>query len=230
MISFSFRALFSRLYQQTRLWASVFWSYPLFLDRYFLPRERSEHYNRQFWRTVFDAVYIAYHYEGDLVKIIHDFKYSGQRHIIQSFFPGIDHIISQYLVNHKNEDILLSYVPFGWYQIFTRPYNHSRLIAEYVSHKIVSSWGKPLKLKNLLLKKKITEHQAHLSKEGRIMNTRDAFVLAPWVNPNTIKGRTVCLIDDVISSGSTLQSIADIFRLHWAEKVIVIALASTWIS
>ncbi|MCA9377737.1 hypothetical protein KC711_02355 [Candidatus Peregrinibacteria bacterium] len=39
-------------------------------------------------------------------------------------------------------------------------------------------------------------------------------MLAPSVDPGIIKGRTVCLIDDVISSGSTLQSIAHIFRSH----------------
>ena len=227
MISFSLRAIFSRLYQQARLWTSVFWSHPLFLDRYFAPRERSRHYNSEFWRIVFDAVYIAYRYEDDLIRVLHDFKYSGQRHTMQSFLPGIDFIISEYLVNHKDEDILLAYVPFGWYQIFTRPYNHSHLIAECIYRRILSSWRKIPKLKNLLLKKKITEHQAHLSKEARIINTSDAFVLAPWINPDTIKGRTICLIDDVISSGSTLQSIADIFRSYWVQKIIVIALAST---
>ena len=227
MTNFSFRSFLSQLSLRTRLWTSVFWSAPIFLDQYFLPRERSHHYNNELWEDIFDAVYITYRYENDFAKMIHNFKYLGQRDIMWSFSPGIDYILSKYLVNHRGEDILLSYVPFGWYQIFTRPYNHSRLIAEYIYSKLSSSWNKVPKLKNLLWKRKITEHQAHLSKDWRILNTRDAFMLAPWVNPDTIKGRTVCLVDDVISSGSTLQSIAHIFRSHWAQKIIVIVLAST---
>lgn len=227
MINFSLRSFISRLSLQTRLWTSVFWSTPLFLDQYISIRERSDHYNNELWENVFDAVYIAYRYENDFVAIIHDFKYLWQRHAMRSFSPGIDRIISEHLINHMDENIILSYVPFGWYQIFTRPYNHSRLIAEYIYSKLSSSWKRIPKLKNLLWKKKITQHQAHLSKNWRMLNTHDAFALAPWINPSTIKGRTVCLIDDVISSGSTLQSIAHIFRSHWAQKVIVFVLAST---
>lgn len=227
MTNFSLRSLVSRLSLWARLWTSVFWSAPIFLDWYLSLRERSHHYNSELWEDVFDAVYMAYRYENDFVSMIHSFKYLGQRHIIWSFSPGIDCILSKYLVNYTDEDILLSYVPFGWYQIFTRPYNHSRLIAEYIYSKLSSSWRKIPKLKNLLWKRKITEHQAHLSKDWRILNARDAFMLAPSVDPGIIKGRTVCLIDDVISSGSTLQSIAHIFRSHWAKKIIVIVLAST---
>lgn len=227
MLKLYFRSFFSSLYWHARLWTSVFWSSPLFLDRYFSLRERSTHFNNEVWETVFDSVFIAYRYEGDFIQVLHNFKYSGQRHNIQSFSPGLDALMSECLEQYKNDDIIVSYVPFGWYQIFTRPYNHSRLLAEYIQYKISKSWRKIPKLKNLLFKRKITEHQAHLSKDGRILNTRDAFRLAPWVNPRTIEGRTVCLIDDVISSGSTLQSIAHIFRSYGAQKIIVLALAST---
>ena len=105
MTNFSFRSFLSQLSLRTRLWTSVFWSAPIFLDQYFLPRERSHHYNNELWEDIFDAVYIAYRYENDFAKMIHNFKYLGQRDIMWSFSPGIDCILSKYLVNHRDEEV-----------------------------------------------------------------------------------------------------------------------------
>lgn len=103
-------------------------------------------------------------------------------------------------------------VPLHWIRFFQRGYNQSQLLA-----KELSRWtGIPAV--NRLKRIRNTKHQAFLEREDRLKNIRGAFRVR---KPEEIRGKRILLIDDVMTTGSTLSECADI--LSKAGAVVDIA-------
>ncbi len=77
----------------------------------------------------------------------------------------------------------------------------------------------PIAPRNILVRIKDTEHQTHLSRADRKQNMRDAFLAAP--DPTA----TYVLIDDVITTGATIQAAISALTAAGARHIIPIALA-----
>jgi len=67
-----------------------------------------------------------------------------------------------------------------------------------------------------------TKPQMELRREERIRNLEGAFALK---NPDFIRGKTVILVDDVCTTGTTLEEIATLLRHSGARRVWAIAAA-----
>lgn len=81
-----------------------------------------------------------------------------------------------------------------------RGYNQSSFIAEGVSDVL----NLPV-LQNVVIRSRSTESQTDKTREQRIENVREAFELK---KPELIKGKHLLLIDDVLTTGATLESCA----------------------
>jgi len=77
-------------------------------------------------------------------------------------------------------------------------------------------------LANLLSRVRPTKIQAGLSRRERRMNVAGAFVLS---RSKTIEDKTVLLVDDVFTTGATLNECAKILRRNGARRVNVLTLA-----
>ena len=88
-------------------------------------------------------------------------------------------------------------VPLHPIRYFQRGYNQAELIAQRVGRDRLS---RPVRRR----RNTPTQTQLH-SHEKRLENLRDAFKLA---DPDSVAGRRVLVIDDVMTSGATLQSLA----------------------
>jgi len=97
-----------------------------------------------------------------------------------------------------------------------RGYNQSRILAEEIS-KTVSV---PL-LEKVLIRKKKTKDQTHLSPEERERNVRGAFVARA---DSTLRGKKVILVDDVMTTGATLKECARVLKQAGAREVIGVTL------
>ena len=97
-----------------------------------------------------------------------------------------------------------------------RGYNQSRILAEEVSKTI----SVPLAEKVLIRKKK-TKDQTHLSPEERERNVKGAFVVRANL---TLQGKKVILVDDVITTGSTLKECARVLKEAGAREVVGVTL------
>lgn len=97
-----------------------------------------------------------------------------------------------------------------------RGYNQSRILAEEIS-KTVSV---PLREK-VLVRKKRTEDQTHLSVEERERNVKDAFAVT---TNSSLQGRRVILVDDVMTTGATLKECARVLRQAGAREVVGVTL------
>jgi predicted amidophosphoribosyltransferase len=69
-----------------------------------------------------------------------------------------------------------------------------------------------------------TSPQTGLKKEERRKNVRGAFQL---VNPNTVKKKNILLVDDVATTGNTLNECARVLKRSGCKQVLCLVLART---
>lgn len=76
----------------------------------------------------------------------------------------------------------------------------------------------------ILVKNRDNVSQHELTFEERLLNTKNLFGASPSVN---LRGKTVLLVDDVITTGSTLNSCTKVLKARGASTVICAAVATT---
>jgi ComF family protein len=116
-------------------------------------------------------------------------------------------------------DAVLVPVPLHPLRQFTRRYNQSAEIARSLSHLT----GLP-QLPGLVRRKRATRRQVGLSADARGRNVAGAFVASPDAVAR-LKGRRVVLVDDVITTGSTVKSVTLALKRAGIDKIDVIAFA-----
>ena len=110
---------------------------------------------------------------------------------------------------------MVSYVPVSRRRLKKRGYDQSRLLAEAMARR----WN--TEAETLLRKTRHTPAQSGLSGQRRRTNVRDAYVALP-----AAAGRRVLLVDDVVTTGSTLSACAAALRWAGAAGVVSLAMAS----
>ncbi|MCE9585480.1 ComF family protein [Candidatus Nomurabacteria bacterium] len=77
--------------------------------------------------------------------------------------------------------------------------------------------------KNILIKPKDTEHQARIkNRNKRLKNLKNSFMIK---NPEKIKGRNIILIDDVTTTGATLDEARKTLKKYGAKKIFAFTIA-----
>ncbi len=113
----------------------------------------------------------------------------------------------QSAVAHLSFDYVVP-VPLHWSRYAWRGYNQADEMARVISHKS----GKPIA--HLLKRTKRTPFQSYFQGEARIQNVQGAFQLQA-VDKERYKNKRLLLIDDVMTSGATLeQSARELFKLR----------------
>jgi ComF family protein len=110
-------------------------------------------------------------------------------------------------------------VPLHWRRLWARRFNQSAALAQSVSR--VS--GVPV-AGDLLKRVKATPQQVGLSRTERAANVQGAFKVPPEAKAQ-VKGRRLILIDDVITSGATVEACARTLLRAGAANVDVLTLA-----
>ena len=78
----------------------------------------------------------------------------------------------------------------------------------------------------LLLRTRETPAQSGLSRAERLRNLRGAFAVEP-LRAHTLRGRRILLVDDVMTSGASIFTAAEVLRQAGAAYVSAIVLART---
>ena len=111
-------------------------------------------------------------------------------------------------------------VPLHTSRLRQRKYNQALLLAQYVAKKT----GKTL-LPDALVRVRATKTQGHDSATQRKKNVQGAFAVKSRAN---LKGRRVLLIDDVRTTGATLDACATALRKAGVQEVHVLVLAGRY--
>ena len=112
---------------------------------------------------------------------------------------------------------LLMPVPLHWTRLLYRRYNQAALLA-YAIHRA----GGPRVAPDWLIRRRRTPSQGEFGPEGRLRNVRSAFGLKRGKSVWDLK---VVLVDDVLTTGATLEECARVLKRAGAARVDALALA-----
>lgn len=108
-------------------------------------------------------------------------------------------------------------VPLHRRRLWSRRYNQSALLAQVLA----AETGLPAH-PDLLRRHRATRPQASLGRDERAQNVRGAFCLAPGAD---VAGRSVLLVDDVLTTGATVGECVGVLLRAGAARVDVATLA-----
>lgn len=167
-------------------------------------------------RPAVSRIIAAGMFRDDLRELIHMYKYSYYRFLAPFLAQQILHQARR--LNALNDIDLLVPVPLYWTRRRTRGFNQAREMGKVISKKT----GVPLIRVRDFQRIRHTTPQVTLSAAGRKENIRGAFAVR---NENSIKGKTIGLIDDVLTTGATTDECARTLRKAGADDVSVFVIA-----
>src|SRR5438477_6593458 len=102
-------------------------------------------------------------------------------------------------------------VPLHWTRLFTRCYNQAGLLA----HAVRAAGGPPV-MPDGLVRRRRTPSQGRLGPAARARNVRGAFAVR---RGRDVKGKRIVLVDDVLTTGATVEECARVLRRAGATFV-----------
>lgn len=159
-----------------------------------------------------DGIRSAVAFEGPLRQAIHRLKYGGSASLAGPL--GI-FLSARWQAGPLPVDVIVP-VPLHALRVRERGYNQSMLLAEQLSR----ATGLPL-AEAALKRVRATAPQITLSAAERRLNVRDAF----QATADAARGRRVLLVDDVCTTGATLESCSIALRQAGAASVWALTLA-----
>jgi competence protein ComFC len=112
------------------------------------------------------------------------------------------------------EGVFVIPVPLHKKRLRDRGFNQAELLAR--------SLGRPIF--DVMIRTVYTPPQAHLNRRNRLRNLTGAFILKKGQD-ELVAGRSVILIDDVCTTGSTLNECAKVLKQAGASKIVALVLA-----
>jgi ComF family protein len=180
----------------------------------FDPQDLTDHYKNEIPKMNLDAIYVATHYK-DIRYTIESYKYRSDRKHAWEYVDLLSKTGDIYWLFSNTSDICIVGVPMHWSRYLIRGFNHIDYLVSRLSKKTGILHAKPLQ-------SFFTRRQSKLSKSKRIKNRECAF----WLTREKDLPKTIILIDDIISTGSTADACAKILKSRWVEKVYGIFIAS----
>jgi ComF family protein len=166
------------------------------------------------WRAAYDAARVCVMAKGPVRALVHELKYHGGRHVLRD----IERIVE------ANPAVLawvrgatLVPVPLHPARQRARGYNQSRLLADLLARLA----GGGTQVSELLQRVVFTKTQTAFDRGSRRLNLKNAFALAPGVAITA--DHSLILVDDVLTTGSTLSSCAGVLRQAGCMSVRVVA-------
>lgn len=167
-------------------------------------------------RPAYERAIICARFTGAIRELLLHLKYHNRYDLAPTFgeilaatfhaqlaFKGITHIMP---------------VPSHWLKLRRRGYNQAELIARELAKRV----HLPV-VTNALQRSKGLGTQTRLTRAQRFANATASFALAP--NLPTLHGQTILLVDDLMTTGATLNACARHLKAGGAERVYVLAIA-----
>lgn len=168
--------------------------------------------------TELDEIIAACKYKGTTIeRAIHCFKFN----FVEELAAPLANFLALKLRRLGYLDIIktaiLTPIPLHQKRFLERGFNQSDLLARALSRQVGGAVNS-----EILKRVKYTSQQAKLERVARLENIKEAFVC---VDPRMVVGREVFLIDDVFTSGATMNEAARTLKNAGAKKVIGLVIA-----
>jgi competence protein ComFC len=159
----------------------------------------------------FDAAYSFGFYEDELRELIHLFKYGR----IQTLSKPLGRLLALALPRDRAFDVIVP-MPLHWRKRWQRGFNQSELLAREIGRR------SNVPVQNVLRRARFTSAQAGLTNAKRRLNVSGAFRAR---KKNSLAGKQVLLVDDVMTTGASAASCARALKLAGARQVTLLTLA-----
>jgi ComF family protein len=154
-------------------------------------------------------------FAGPVQELVHRFKYGHRVHLSQPL--GLLTALALAPFCSEAAPDLIVPVPLHRKRLRQRGYNQSQLIGGVLEKK----WRVPLEVGNLR-RIRWTEPQTSLDAADRRSNVSGAFAVR---DPGRVEGKRVLLVDDVLTTGSTLRACAEPLRAAGAAAIFAVTVA-----
>jgi len=166
-------------------------------------------------RPAFTLARSAVRFRGPMKQVLHAFKYEKQCHLSGDLGALLAGCVQAHYSGVAFDGV--AYVPLHPRKGRERSFNQSRLLAASAAHRL----GLPV-LHRSLQRVRITRTQTRLNAEERKANVRGAFRAAM---PEWLGGRRILLVDDVMTTGATVNECARVMMQSGALSVHVATVA-----
>ncbi len=157
----------------------------------------------------FDSAVAAYRSRGLVRKLVHDFKYGHQRHLRHPLAEWLGETMNDPRLRGRRFDLIVP-VPLHPARERERGFNQATLLAELLARQVA------VPLRAVLERIRYTHTQTAYDRAERMENLRDAFRLRKNMNVRELR---MLLIDDVLTTGSTLSECARVLKEAGAISV-----------
>lgn len=163
----------------------------------------------------FNELMYIFKYEGQIRKLILDYKFNEKSYIYLTF---VNFLLKNKKIfeNIKKYDTIIP-VPISKKRLKTRGYNQSLLIARQIAQQTNLEL-----VNNCLFKTKNIIEQSKLNKEERRQNIQGVYELQ---NKQLIENKKILLIDDIYTTGNTVNECSKILRQGKPSKIGILVLA-----
>lgn len=165
----------------------------------------------------YDALGAPYVYVGNIMEAIHQFKYTNRSYLGNSLGPLLAGFAQRWL--NITDGFLTIPVPLHPTRLRERGFNQSLLLARHVASNLDAE------LDFLSLRRiRHTQPQTGLNRDRRRKNVRRAFKV---MDSKAVKGREIILVDDVATTGNTLNECTRVLKRAGCGQVFCVVLART---
>ena len=164
-----------------------------------------------------DGCFAIVSYAGIVKKLLYQYKYRPNLSDLRSFLAELfyEGMIQNELLYKQFDNALLVPIPLHTSRLRSRGYDQVALLTDELSKQ------SGLPVRKLLRRVKKTASQYGLKREDRMQNIKDAFTVLETEKHE----RTILLVDDIITSGTTLAEAARVIKRGGYKKVYGLAFA-----
>ncbi len=163
----------------------------------------------------FDVARAGFLYEGHCRELIHAFKYQNKIHLRRPLALLVLESLSEFIVSHR-PDLVLP-VPLHKRRLRRRGFNQAVLLGELLAREFHLPFER-----RALQRVRWTEPQISLSADERRENVKGAFSVTDCV---VVAGKRVMIVDDVLTTGSTVEECSRMLKRAGATEVMVVTVA-----
>lgn len=168
----------------------------------------------------FHRCFSIFKYNDFASDLISSFKYFDKTNLSEFFSRAIIQLIKRENIDF---DLIIS-VPISKKRLLQRKFNQSSLLVNKIAKSLTYKYSH-----NVIKRTKHIPPQVSLSREKRLKNVRGAFEISQS-KVDLLKGKRILLIDDVYTTGATINEISKILKKAEVANITVITLARTVIS
>lgn len=158
---------------------------------------------------------VAYPYSGDVRRSMLRFKFGGERQNASFYAERLAEQLIRFCPKASFDAVVP--VPISAERMKKRGYNQSGLIARHVAARL----GIPCE--NSLEKTRDNPEQHRLKREERRKNVKGAY----RVSAVRAAGKSILLVDDIVTTGATLKECAEVLLSAGAKEVVCAAIAES---